>query len=80
MKCPLCNGELDVYDIDFRFDGNEDRYAECLECGTNFTFYYRYYHLWKYDYCDPKTQEAKTIYVYKGKNNEKRTKNFRTNI
>ena len=45
MKCPLCNGELDVYDIDFRFDGNEDRYAECLECGTNFTFYYRYYHL-----------------------------------
>lgn len=78
MKCPLCNEELDVYDIDKRFEGNLDKYAECEHCHHSFIFYYRYHHLWKYYvtdqyydekdqryYSDPRTQ--RTVIVYKGK-------------
>lgn len=77
MKCPICNEELDVYDIDERFAGNYDKYADCNKCHHSFIFYYRYHHLWKYDiweqyydendktyYSDDKS--LKTIIVYKG--------------
>lgn len=48
MKCPICNEELDVYDTEYRFSGNYDKYADCKNCHHSFIFMYRYHHLWKY--------------------------------
>ncbi len=75
-KCPICGEELDVYDIDYNFEGNQDEYADCDHCHHSFIFYIRYHHLWKYtqwdliktesnDWVSDETTE-KTIIVYKG--------------
>ena len=77
MKCPLCESQLDVYDIDCRFRGNETRYADCENCHHSFIFEIRYGHIWKYTktkliydenikswVCDEKTEE--TVIVWKG--------------
>ena len=42
VRCPHCNGELDIYDIDFRFRGNQDEYIECINCGREYRRKMRY--------------------------------------
>ena len=80
-KCPLCGEKLDVDDIDYRFDGNQDEYSNCNHCHTSFIFYIRYGRLWKYEktklvYMEgdghylpsgwySDGQETETVYVYK---------------
>ena len=60
-KCPICGEELEVDDIDYKFEGNQDEYSTCNHCHTSFLFYIRYNHVWKYDktkmYFDEKEQE-----------------------
>lgn len=48
MKCPLCGEKLEIDDIDYRFEGNEDIYALCPKCHHTFEFYIRFHKIWKY--------------------------------
>lgn len=52
MKCPLCNEELDVYDVDRAFYGHIDKYADCNHCHHTFIFIIRYNKLFKYHVWD----------------------------
>lgn len=81
MKCPLCNEELEVYDKDYNFKGNYDIYADCNACHRSFILYYRYGHLWKYNYDDLEYNEkdkqwyakpgtSTTVTVWKGEKDE----------
>lgn len=49
MKCPICNEELIIDDIDYRFEGNKDVYSYCPKCHHAFEFYIRFHKIWKYD-------------------------------
>lgn len=49
MKCPLCNEELVIDDVNYRFEGNKDVYAFCPKCHHTFEFFIRFRKLWKYD-------------------------------
>lgn len=76
MKCPNCNSDIIIDDVDYRFVGNKDVYGFCKGCKSSLILYFRFGKLWKYDIHDlvedsefglienPKTV-TKTIYVNK---------------
>lgn len=65
MKCPICNEELDVYDRDTKFFGNEDIYADCVKCLHTFIFYKRYNRINKYTVWDLEFDNKLNDYVSK---------------
>lgn len=76
-KCPICNSKLEVEDVDYNFDGNQNEYSTCNNCHIVFEFFIRYHHLWKYtkqnliyhsqnDIWELDDEHVETIYVYKG--------------
>ena len=75
-KCPICGEELEVEDIDYNFEGNQNELSTCNKCHKTFEFFIRYGHLWKYtkmdliyhekeDIWESDDDHIETIYVYK---------------
>ncbi len=42
FKCPKCNNNVLVEDVDYNFKGNEDDYCICDVCKVNFFIKVRY--------------------------------------
>jgi len=38
IKCPICGKEMEIDDIDYRFDGCQDEYWKCETCGEASAF------------------------------------------
>lgn len=48
-KCPLCGEKLELDDVDFNFNGNQDEYSFCNYCHHSFIFYIRFGKTWQYE-------------------------------
>lgn len=35
MKCKFCNKDMELDDVDFNFEGNQDNYWICNNCGVS---------------------------------------------
>ena len=66
--CPRCGNKMDLDDIDYNFDGNQDNYYLCPVCELGGFEKVRYKKVCKTEYCDeygyeydPKKQTAKSV-------------------
>lgn len=66
ILCPLCNKELVIDDVDFRFKGNKDVYCYCEHCFHLFILYFRYGSLVRYVYEEIYFDNEYKTYIAKG--------------
>ncbi len=52
-KCPKCGKEMEIDDLDYRFDGCQDEYWKCENCGEfSALVKVRYKKVCKVEFCE----------------------------
>lgn len=51
-KCPFCGKLMELDDIDYNFDGNQNEYYACFDCYTSALVKVRYSRIVKTEYTD----------------------------
>lgn len=44
-KCPFCNCELELDYVDFNFEGDQNEYYICRNCGKGSVYWIRDFHI-----------------------------------
>lgn len=58
-KCPICGNLMELDDIDYNFDGNQDEVYCCFDCNTTAFVKVRYSKVVKTEYTDADGNEIK---------------------
>lgn len=50
--CPICDKSMELEDIDYNFDGNQDEYYACFDCSISAFVKVRYSRVIKTEFID----------------------------